>query len=95
MVAKNLQRLVEIYPETSQGTVYKKRRPKGYDVSDYIVPLGTVFPMLQQPSKSVADNLILLLRLAFEPFFCRYVRERQSGYSVAPRRKFTTRVPRG
>ena len=63
------------------------------DVLNDILSLSTVLPVVDKPTKSISDNLILLLRFTLLPF-CLYIRERKLGYDFAPRRKFATCEPR-
>lgn len=65
----------------------------GNDVLDDVLTLGTVLPVVNKPTESIADNLILPLRFTLLPF-CLYIRERKLGYDFAPRRKFATCEPR-
>ena len=64
-----------------------------YDILYDILSFGTVLPVMDKPTKSISDNLILPLRFTLLPF-CLYIRERKLGYDFAPRRKFATCVPR-
>ena len=64
-----------------------------YDILDDVLTLGTVLPVVNKPTKSIADNRILPLRFTLLPF-CLYIRERKLGYDFAPRRKFATCEPR-
>ena len=64
-----------------------------YDILDDILSLGTVLPVMDKPTKSISDNLILPLCFTLLPFFL-YIRERKLGYDFAPRRKFATCEPR-
>ena len=63
------------------------------DVLNDILSLSTVLPVVDKPTKSISDNLILPLRFTLLPF-CLYIRERKLGYDFAPRRKFATCEPR-
>ena len=65
----------------------------GNDILDDILTLSAVLPVMDKPTKSISDNLILPLRFTLLPF-CLYIRERKLGYDFAPRRKFATCVPR-
>ena len=65
----------------------------GYDILNDILTLGTILPVMDKPTKSIADNLILPLRFTLLPF-CFNIRERKLGYDFAPRRKFATCEPR-
>ena len=65
----------------------------GNDVLDNILTLGTVLPVVNKPTESIADNLILPLRFTLLPF-CLNIRERKLGYDFAPRRKFAICEPR-
>lgn len=65
----------------------------GNDVLDNILTLGTVLPVMDKPTKSISNDLILPLRFTLLPF-CLYIRERKLGYDFAPRRKFATCEPR-
>ena len=65
-----------------------------YDILDDILTLGTVLPVMDKPTKSIADNLILPLCFILLPLFCFNIRERKLGYDFAPRRKFATCEPR-
>ncbi len=64
-----------------------------YDILDDVLTLGTVLPVMDKPTKSSADNRILLLCFTLLPF-CFNIRERKLGYDFAPRRKFATCEPR-
>lgn len=66
----------------------------GNDVLDNILTLGTVLPVMDKPTKSISNNLILPLRFTLLPLFCFNIRERKLGYDFAPRRKFATCEPR-
>ena len=66
----------------------------GNDVLDNILTLGTVLPVMDKPTESISDGLILPLRFTLLPFFCFNIRERKLGYDFAPRRKFATCEPR-
>ena len=65
----------------------------GNDVLDDILTLSAVLPVMDKPTKSISNNLILPLRFTLLPF-CLYIRERKLGYDFAPRRKFATCEPR-
>jgi hypothetical protein len=65
----------------------------GNDILDDILTLSAVLPLMDKPTKSISDNLILPLRFTLLPF-CLYIRERKLGYDFAPRRKFATCEPR-
>ena len=65
----------------------------GNDVFNDILTLGTVLPVMDKATESIADNLILPLCFTLLPF-CFYIRERKLGYDFAPRRKFATCEPR-
>ena len=64
-----------------------------YDILYDILSFGTVLPVMDKPTKSISNNLILPLRFTLLPF-CLYIRERKLGYDFAPRRKFATCEPR-
>lgn len=64
-----------------------------YDILDDILSLGNVLPVMDKPTKSISNNLILPLRFTLLPF-CLYIRELKLGYDFAPRRKFATCEPR-
>lgn len=64
-----------------------------YDILDDVLTLCTVLPVVNKPTESIADNLILLLSFTLLPF-CFNIRERKLGYDFAPRRKFATCEPR-
>ena len=65
-----------------------------YDILDDVLTLCTVLPVVNKPTESIADNLILPLRFTLLPLFCFNIRERKLGYDFAPRRKFATCEPR-
>ena len=65
----------------------------GYDILNDILTLGTVLPVVNKPTESISNDLILPLRFTLWPF-CLYIRERKLGYDFAPRRKFATSEPR-
>ena len=60
-----------------------------YDILDDVLTLCTVLPVVNKPTESISDNLILPLRFTLLPF-CFNIRERKLGYDFAPRRKFAT-----
>ena len=64
-----------------------------YDILDDVLSLCTVLPVVNKPTESIADNLILPLRFTLLPF-CFNIRERKLGYDFAPRRKFAICEPR-
>ena len=64
-----------------------------YDILDDILSLSAVLPVMDKPTKSISDNLILPLRFTLLPF-CIYIWERKLGYDFSPRRKFATCEPR-
>jgi len=64
------------------------------DILDDVLTLGTVLPVVDKPTKSISNNLILPLRFTLLPLFCFNIRERKLGYDFAPRRKFVTCEPR-
>lgn len=64
-----------------------------YDILYDILSFGTLLPVMDKPTKSISNNLILPLRFTLLPF-CLYIRERKLGYDFAPRRKFATCEPR-
>ena len=64
-----------------------------YDILDDVLTLGTVFPVVNKPTESISNDLILPLGFTLLPF-CLYIRERKLGYDFAPRRKFATCEPR-
>lgn len=64
-----------------------------YDILDDVITLCTVLPVVNKPTESIADNLILPLRFTLLPF-CFNIRERKLGYDFAPRRKFAICEPR-
>ena len=65
----------------------------GNDVLDDVLTLSTVLPVVDKPTKSISNNLILPLCFTILPF-CFNIRERKLGYDFAPRRKFATCEPR-
>ena len=65
----------------------------GYDILDDVLTLGTVLPVMDKPTESISNDLILPLYFTLLPF-CLYLRERKLGYDFAPRRKFATCEPR-
>ena len=65
-----------------------------YDILYDILSFGTVLPVMDKPTKSISNNLILPLRFTLLPLFCFNIRERKLGYDFAPRRKFATCEPR-
>ena len=64
-----------------------------YDILDDVLTLCTILPVVNKPTESIADNLILPLCFTLLPF-CLYIWERKLGYDFAPRRKFATCEPR-
>ena len=64
-----------------------------YDILDDVLTFGTVLPVMDKPTKSISNDLILLLSFTLLPF-CFNIRERKLGYDFAPRRKFATCEPR-
>ena len=64
-----------------------------YDIFNDVLALCTVLPVVNKPTESIADNLILPLYFTLLPF-CFNIRERKLGYDFAPRRKFATCEPR-
>ena len=64
-----------------------------YDILDDILSPGTVLPVMDKPTKSISNDLILPLCFTLLPF-CFNIRERKLGYDFAPRRKFATCEPR-
>ena len=65
----------------------------GNVILDDILSLSAVLPVMDKPTKSISNNLILPLRFTLLPF-CFNIRERKLGYDFAPRRKFATCEPR-
>ena len=65
----------------------------GNDVLDDILTLSAVLPVMDKPTESISDDLILPLCFTLLPF-CLYIRERKLGYDFAPKRKFATCEPR-
>ena len=65
----------------------------GNDVLNDILTLSAVLPVMDKPTESISNDLILPLRFTLLPF-CLYIRERKLGYDFAPRRKFATCEPR-
>ena len=64
-----------------------------YDILDDVLTLGTVLPVMDKPTESISNDLILPLCFTLLPF-CLYIRERKLGYDFAPRRKFAICEPR-